>query len=244
MYFSSLLSIILFLNLIFFISAFSLNKEIFVIPAMSFSHSFLKTGKIKFLFFALIFGFMVRWQLTAAMALAIIVVFWIKQTSLRKLYIMLLPIVLSWYVLVYLSESGESISYWVNQSIQNRGSGSGIYQKLVALDSQGLFFIGVWFKLFYLSFAPLLNFLFSWNFDPFYFHNFAEVTQSLSITLLFVFYRKKIIRIEMRHFLFIYTIILTFGMMQIFTPRYLYPVFIYLVIYLSHEKSTSTSNFY
>lgn len=232
---------LLWINLILVITTVSISKEIFIVLYSSLLYSFIEKKKLKFAVWLIIISIFVRWQLLAATSLIIFYISFhkiINKRTMTYLFLGVFILTYSYVVKNFVIGVQESINYWVNKSIETRGEGLGIYLSITGYDRQGFYFLTFLFKFIFLAISGAIKFLFSFNLDLDYFHNFAEVTQSFGF--IFILRKWKLIRssIEKEHLMVLTLLAIFFTAVQIFTPRYLFPIYLYsLILWQKTKKS-------
>jgi len=235
----------LWLNLILIISTVSISKEIYILYYVSILYTYIERKQVKYALILILISSLVRWQLLACSFLIIFYISFHKLINKKittYLFIIGFLIAYSMVVKIFVANVEESINFWVNESIKKRGDGIGIYMLLTGYDKLGGYFLTFFFKFIFLAISGALKFLITFNFDPDYFHNFAEVSQSFGF--IFLLFKWKRIRsmVSKEHLISLLILAIVFTAVQIFTPRYLFPVYLYLIILWQKSKKLYSSH--
>lgn len=234
--------LLVYLNLITWISIVTLNKEIFIFASLASLIYYLNNKNLLSLTLVILSGFLVRWQMVLFSLVVIVLlsrVYMPKDN--RKFNLISLLLGLSILLPIYLSDYISSIQYWRNYSISIHGEGTGLYEYWTMMDANFLYIISFPFKLLHLTVLNAIDFLIFPKINLDYFHNFSEILQSFAfIYLYFIIFIKKGLRKLNNDILYI-TIIyfIIFVVVQYFTPRYLFGGYILLCILISREKYLS-----
>lgn len=218
-----------------FVSLIGINKEIISVFILSLliRYEFSKNGF--YIFFAFIASFLVRWQL-AIFVLAIYFYFnFLVNYSNKKKLIFTLLVFSAMYFL------NKSRFYEVNQ-VAEEGSdtneGSGIYTALINIqNSNPLGYFMVFIPKFIFLYISKIS-KYSLLFDREDFHNNTIVLlQSAlnAVTLVWVFLKNKW---AVNNYLIISMLIyaIVFTLTPVYSPRYLFPVFIYSLIFIANKR--------
>lgn len=227
-----------FINLISWISLVTLNKEIFSFLSITLLLSYLKKKNLIKLIFLIISGFLVRWQMVLFLVTVIFTASHIMPfKNKRSFHIIGLLLLLSLTLPLYTLDIRESIEWWREQTLNNRGSGSGLYLYWIQMDTKFLYFLSFPLKLIHLTILNFIQFVLHPSINLSYFHNTAETAQSFSfIILYFNILRNKQFRTLSNDFTYISLIyLIIFVTVQIYTPRYLFPGYLLLAIMLSSK---------
>jgi len=230
-----ILLFLLILNPITFFSLVSVNKEIISLLVCALVIKWIYSRWFGYVFFAFFISFMVRWQLS------IFVLFLVFSMSnlnfikkLRFLYILISLIFISivYYKLGHLFENVNAVA----QAGALTNQGSGIYSLFNRLQAQGFYFLVFVPKTLHAIFGLISN-IFS-IFNPTNIYNDVIITINAVVSFsvfCFLFLRN---RFRLRNDLVFASILycMIFSLSPIYSPRYFYPVFIFLAIILASRS--------
>lgn len=237
---ASFFHLLIFINVITWISIVSLNKEIFAFASLAALVYFMQKKNLYRFLILIISSFLVRSQMVF-FVLVIVFVFskFMLFKNYRRLHIVIFLLLMSLTLPIYTEALRGSIEFWRNQTIALRGEGSGLYMVWINMDKNFLYMFSFPFKLIHLTVLNAIEFLINPKIELKYFHNFAETLQSFSfIFLYFVLLKKKVLRTFQNDLFYISAFyFMIFVAVQIFTPRYLYPGYILLTILITSRIS-------
>jgi hypothetical protein len=232
--------VLIFINLISWISIVSLNKEIFVFATFASLVLYFQKKTFFYLLLLVFTSLLVRTQMLIFSAVIVFVFsdFMLFKNS-RKSQVFLFLGALSVLLPFYIKGLIESIEFWREQTMESRGNeGTNLYLVWINLDRKFLYFISFSFKLLHLTVLNAIQFAVNPKINLLYFHNFAETAQSFSfIILYFSILKNKLYKTLSNDFLYIsFFYFIIFVTVQIFTPRYLYPGYILLTLLLTSRN--------
>lgn len=238
---ASYFHLLIFINLISWISIVSLNKEIFAFAGIASLVYFMQKKNLYRLLILILANFLVRSEMVL-FALVIVVIFsdFMLFKKHRKLQVVLFLLLISMALPIYTEHLRASIEFWTNQAIAKHGEGSGLYLFWIKMDTNYLYIFSFPFKLIHLTVLNAIVFLMNPKVNlNFYFHNFAETLQSFSFIIIYSYILKhKIYRTISNDFFYIsFFYFIIFVAVQIYTPRYLYAGYILLTILITSRNS-------
>lgn len=229
---------------VLFSSLIAINKEIIALLSMTFFFIYYRKRSISYLVLALIFSFLVRWQMT--MFIVILTLLISNLNVFRNKRAFSLCLLLTFISLLYYLNLSKFETFNTIAEIGQESSdeGSGLFSVLIGIqNSNPLGYVLAWFpKFLFLFFGLLARFQKVFDFSDFY-NNFITFWQCLVNFYLFILIIKK--RISLSNIFFFSAIVysMIFSLSPIFSPRYLFPVYILMAFALSSEKANQSLNF-
>lgn len=214
-------------------SLLSVNKEVFLFPFLAFALNSYLRKSLFFFFIALFFSLFVRWQLGIFYLVLIFIDNWrpVLFSRTKLLLVMLLAISLAYLAIQPLI---EPILLYVQLSIDNyQEIGSGLFERILQIQNDGLYFLIFPIKAFHLLFG--MGFKVDKIINPVELYNDFFVAGHCAAT--FVIFGVLTIKKKLTlrsDFLFACVVFLAFFCVTpVFAPRYLYFVFVLAVLVLA-----------
>jgi hypothetical protein len=214
-------------------SLLSVNKEIFLYPFLAFAlYSYARKSLLLFLI-ALLLSIFVRWQLGVFCIIFFLIIIW-RQASFSRakvLLFMLMMISIAYKLMLPLI---DPIIQYVQLSIENyQESGIGFFERYLEMQNNGLYFLIFPFKALHLLFG--MGFKLDKIFNPVELYNDFFVGGHCAIAFaifISLFVRKKLsLKSDLIYVAILYLIV--FCLTPVFSPRYLYFVYILAVLVLA-----------
>jgi hypothetical protein len=224
-----------------FISLLSLNKEIVSLLSLSFYVAYFSSHKRKYLVFAIILSILVRWQFSF-----FILLFTLLESKFNPFYkkrflsfLLLLAIISLSYTLITINEFKLVRDAASNHFLLYGKEGIGTYRVLTNIQEKGGYFLVFIPKTLHLLFSYFskIKLIFEGN----YVINIGQSFASLLLVSFFIFkYLRK--KIERNNNLFYMAMIycLLFAITPIHVPRYLFPFYLLLAIFVSVRKKNDS----
>ncbi|MGM8060716.1 hypothetical protein [Vogesella indigofera] len=229
------LLLILLINPTTISSLISINKEIISFLFAAYTVSFYQRRSFFGVMFSLVLAVLTRWQL--AIFAILIFCFHSPLNPLKKnrkifIFLILLSISLAYYMAnEILAPVIENFEFSADQH-----DGSGIWNKLIELQGAGFYIFAFPLKSAQLLFGLSPNITGAYDYKIFYNDVIQTLTSAASLGLFILMFFKKNITLN-SNTIFASTIYLTiFSLSPIFTPRYLYPVYIYWAIFYCQQQ--------
>ncbi|RKQ58703.1 hypothetical protein C8E02_1671 [Vogesella indigofera] len=224
-------------------SLISINKEIISFLFVAYTVSFYHRRSFLGFMFSLFLAILTRWQL----AIFAILVFCfhsplnpLKNKRRTFIFLTLLAISLAYYMAnEILAPVIESFEFSADQH-----DGSGIWNKLIELQGTGLYILAFPLKAAQLLFGLSFNIFGIYDHQVFYNDVVQTLASAASLGLLLLIFLKKNPTLESNATLASIIYLAIFSLSPIFTPRYLYPVYIYWAIFYcqkQYNKNTKKS---
>lgn len=222
---------------IFFSSLIGINKEIIAVLSITLFFRYEKTGSIWLLLLSLLFSICVRWQMTMFI---LILTFITSRLNLFRNYhkVSLICFLLMVSVFYYMNLSSfESFNQIVEHGQDTSTEGSGLFFLLIQLQNSNPFgYVITWLpKVLFLMVGLLARFQKVFDFSDLY-NNFITFWQCVLNLYVFILLWRHKIKIS-NIFVFsaiVYSII--FGLSPIFSPRYMFPIYVLLTIAIAQHK--------
>ena len=222
-------------------STFGVNKEIFLLPFSVFLLIFLQRRTVIWFIFAIITGIFVRWQIVVfALLVLFIASDLISFNVKRSVALVILVAAISIAYPMFAMEAFATIEQIsVEGALDERGSqASGLYSMMQEFQRSYGYFLVVIPKTLQLLIGLLSRFSLA-EIELDFWNNFVIMFQSLHNFVLLglvVFYKKFDLSNNCLFLICIFAIV--FGLTPVFAPRYLYPISIWLAIWLALPTST------
>lgn len=232
---SFLLVLFIFINPLVFCSLWSVNKEILLFFDFTLFLVYVKNKKKLFLFLAIIVSPMIRWQITIFLLIIMILLIIDTKIKYRK--------TIFFFSLISLSIIYPQISFVfedvVNHALagQDKDSGKGIYPMLNNLQNNlGGYIFAFVPKTLQLLYGQLFRITNITDFSAFW-NNVVLMlnTVATSILSIYIIYKK---RISIKNDILVYIAlfyVLIFTLTPIYNTRYMFPIYIILVIVASQK---------
>jgi hypothetical protein len=213
------------------ISLLSVNKEILALPFIAFAIAGFRYRSVRSLIIAGVISILCRWQLTLFYFVALATVPVSKFIKSRMLILIALLVVMSGTYLAAFEFLGPVINRALASFEDYTGKGSGIFVWVISMQNSGLYFLIFPLKALHYLFGLGLRLdrLF-WEKDPSGIGVIIHCQVSLIVFVLLVIRRKLSLNSDLIFASALYTAI--FCISPIFSPRYLYPVYITWVLVL------------
>jgi len=236
---SSYFHLLIFINVISWISLVSLNKEIFVFASIASLVYYMQKKNLYRLLILILASFLVRSEMVL-FSLVVVVLFsnFMLFKKKRGLHVFLFLVLISIALPIYTAHLRASIEFWRERTLSVRYiKGSGLYMLWINMDKNYFYIFSFPFKLIHLTVLNAIQFLIKPNINLNYFHNFAETLQSFSFIILYYFlYLNKKLKTLSNDYLYIAIVyFIIFVTVQIYTPRYLYAGYVLLSILLTSK---------
>lgn len=228
---------ILLLNPITFSSLLSINKEIFSILTVALLVYGRKNRKILPIFACLLLSFFVRWQFTLVIITFLLMVSPLNVFRNRRFLSLSFLLIAVSILFDQFSSTIFSNATEVGISGGEQWDGSGLWGRLLDVQTSGGYFLVFFVKILHSMFG-LLSYFYK-IFDPPEFYNYVVVMLHsffMLIIFIYAFIRRKLdIGNELLYIGLIYLII--FGLTPIYAPRYFYPVYVLLCILVAEKAA-------
>ena len=230
---------ILLLNPLTLSSIMSVNKEILVFPFIAIAIAGWRTSSIVLIVLALVVSLLSRWQLTlAAITLLILAYVPIKSRALRVALMAMAVSVLYYFAKSFL----EPVLAFSALSIENYdGEGSGLFERTIEIQNGGFYILVFPIKALHLMCGMLPQAMKMFSYENFY-NDVMVMLHSLSMLCISVWllFRHKI-TLKQDWIYASVVFLLIFSLTPVFSPRYLYPVYVFLCLALVSKESLSKS---
>ncbi|MBB1149737.1 hypothetical protein H4K35_06260 [Myroides sp. NP-2] len=217
-------------------SIIGVNKEIFSLWSISYLVLYIEKPKFKYFLYAILISIFVRWQLS----LVILIVFATNtrfnpyRLSKKKTILILLLCISIIYPLNL--NAFSHVDRVAMLGAESTSEGSGLFTALILIQNQ---FFGYLFavipKALYLLGGLVFRIGKIFDFQNLYNNFFVTLQSVLNLVLLYKVIKKKVSINESIVFLGIIYLIV-FSITPIFAPRYLFPVYFLMCLYLSKKK--------
>ncbi|GAQ14820.1 hypothetical protein MODO_2512 [Myroides odoratimimus] len=218
-------------------SIIGINKEIFSLWSISFILLYMEKSKIKYFIYAMIISVFVRWQLSLVILIAFVSVSRLNPyKNYRLKTILLLLIGISIFYPLNL-KSFEHVDNVAMLGAETTSEGSGLFTTLILIQNQFLGYLIVFVpKAFYLLGGLIFRIGKIFDFKNLYNNFFVTLQCVFNLLLLYKVFKKRPRVNDSLVFIGIVYLII-FSITPIFAPRYLFPVYFLMCIYLSKRKS-------
>ncbi len=214
-------------------SLLAVNKEIFVLPFMALAIAAYTRRSVLLLLLALGASVLVRWQLTAFFLVVIIASFPLRIMQHRR-FVLLVLLGVSSVVYLVLSDVFADVIAVVERSVwEDFDQGSGLFTVLNSYQQRGFYFLVFPLKAAHLLFA--LGLRVDRIMSPTNIYNDLFVGLHCAVTLVTfsVVVKRRLLTLESDLMFATCVFLVVFCLSPIYAPRYLYPVFVTLMLVLA-----------
>jgi len=225
----------IFINPMVLFALFSVNKEILLLFNVVLILVYLKNKSLSLLLITIVFGYIIKWQMSFFIILLACFFFIDKFYKNRFAVIVSFLIIIS-VVFPMMSDTFEHVME-VSNLDTDKVQGSGVFPALLKLQSSiGGYVIAFIPKLLQLLFGLLGRFYLLSDWSDFW-NNFVQTIYSFTFLLLTLFsiYKKKF---NLNNNIFYTSLIFSiiFALTPIFSVRYFFPLYIFLAVLVSQKS--------
>lgn len=218
-------------------SLLSVNKEIFVFPFLAFALNGYMRKSILSMIMALLFSVMIRWQFAGFYLLILLLSSKVHLVRSRTTLIALILLAISLFY-YFIQAWIQPVLDFVNASVEaDSGNGSNTYTMMNLLQSQGLYFLVFPFKALQLLFA--MGFKVDRIVNPVEIYNDLFIGGHCAVTFLmfFTLLKRRLLSVHIDLILISVIFLAYFCVTPVFSPRYLYLVYVLWVLVLAGAPS-------